>query len=273
MTTLQAIILGIIQGITEFLPISSSAHLVIIPHLLGWDLPQEETFLFDVLVQTASLLAVVTFFWKELRQMVIAFLRGLFRGKLFEEQPARTAWLLILATLPAGLIGLAIKDLVEAAFSNPMIAAFFLLATAGLLITAEKLGSRTNKIETLSWKDALWIGLAQAAAIFPGVSRSGATITGAMIRGFERPSAGRFSFLMAIPIMLAAGLLAASDLFQSQNWENLLSVFIPGMLTSAVVSYISIRWLLRYLVHNSLYPFAIYCGLFSLITLLTTILR
>jgi len=273
MTTLQAIILGIIQGITEFLPISSSAHLVIIPHLLGWDLPQEEAFIFDVLVQTASLLAVITFFWQELIQMVTAFLRGVFTGKLFEEQPARTAWLLILATMPAGLIGLAIKDLVEAAFSNPMIAALFLLVTAGLLITAELLGSRSKKIATLRWQDALWIGLAQAAAIFPGVSRSGATITGAMLRGYERPSSARFSFLMAIPIMLAAGFSATSDLIHSQNWASLLSVFIPGMLTSAVVSYISIRWLLRYLVHNSLYPFAIYCGLFSLITLLTTILR
>lgn len=273
MTTLQAILLGIIQGITEFLPISSSAHLVIVPHLLGWSLPAEQAFLFDVLVQTASMLAVITYFWKELLGMAGALVRGLAKGKPFEEQPARMGWLLVLATVPAGLVGLTIKDLIEAAFANPLISAYFLLATAGLLIAAEKLGTRSRQIEALGWVDALWIGLSQAIAILPGISRSGATITGAMYRGFERRGAAHFSFLMAIPIMLAAGLLASRDLIQYGVGSDLLSVFLPGMLASAAVSYISIRWLLRFLTRNSLYPFAVYCVLFSAMALLVSWLR
>ncbi len=271
MTILQAIILGIIQGLTEFLPISSSAHLVIVPYLLGWNLPKEPAFIFDVLVQTASLLAVLTFFWQDLIQMISGAVRGLIKGKPFDDLPSRLAWLLVLATIPAGLFGLAIKDLIETAFSNPLFAALFLLATAGLLTIAEKLGARMKNLEAMGWKDALWVGLAQAAAVFPGISRSGATITGAMIRGFERPAAARFSFLMTIPILIAAGASAVGDLIQFQNWEGLLRIFLPGMLTSAIVSYIAIRWLLKYLINHSLHPFAAYCVLLSLVTLLKII--
>ena len=260
MTIIQSILLGIIQGLTEFLPISSSGHLVIIPKLLGWQIPAQEAFIFDVLVQVATLLAVITYFWPELLTIIKAFIIGLVRRKPFADPFARLGWYLILATIPAGLIGLTIKNLVEQAFNSMAAAGFFLLVTAGLLLLAERLGNRTRKMDQLNWIDAIWIGLFQALAIFPGVSRSGATMTGAMIRGLERPSSARFSFMMSIPIMLAAGLSASVDLLSVPNLGSVLPIFIPGFVTAAVVGYISIRWLIRYLANHPLTVFSIYCA-------------
>jgi undecaprenyl-diphosphatase len=261
MTILQSILLGIIQGLTEFLPISSSGHLVIIPKLLGWQIPSQEAFIFDVLVQVATLLAVIAYFWQELISIIQAFFAGLVRRAPFEDPFSRLGWYLILATIPAGVIGLTIKDLVEQAFNSLAAAGFFLLITAGLLLLAERLGKRSRKIDQMNWIDAIWIGFFQALAIFPGVSRSGATMTGAMLRGLERPSSARFSFLMSIPIMLAAGLSASLDLLDMPNVLSSLPVFIPGFLTAAVVGYISIRWLIGYLTHHPLTVFSIYCAL------------
>jgi undecaprenyl-diphosphatase len=267
MTIIQSILLGILQGLTEFLPISSSGHLVIIPKLLGWQIPAQEAFIFDVLVQVATLLAVIAYFWPELLTIIKAFFTGLVRGAPFEDPFARLGWYLILATIPAGLIGLTIKDLVEQAFNSLAAAGFFLLVTAGLLLLAERLGNRTRKMDRLNWVDAIWIGLFQAFAIFPGVSRSGATMTGAMIRGLERPSSARFSFMMSIPIMLAAGLSASVDLLSIPNLMSVLPVFIPGFITAAVVGYISIRWLIRYLAHHPLTIFSVYCAVIGLIAI------
>jgi len=265
MTFLQAILLGIIQGLTEFLPVSSSAHLVLVPYLLGWEIPPEEAFVFNVLVQVASLIAVIVFFSQDLAEILKAAMRGLIQKSPFAEPAARQGWLLILATIPAGLVGLAIKDLVEQAFASPLAVAIFLLVTAGMLVLAENLGGLEKDLVEVNWKDALFIGLAQAIAIFPGVSRSGATITGGMLRGLKRPAAARFAFLMAIPIMLAAGLLAGKDLTEIAGFSRLLPVFLPGLLASAIVSYLSIRWLLAYLKKRRLYVFAAYCALLGLI--------
>jgi undecaprenyl-diphosphatase len=267
MTLLQAILLGIIQGLTEFLPISSSAHLVLVPYLLGWDLPAEEAFIFDVLVQVASLVAVITFFWQDLRTILISALKSLVQRQPFANRDARLGWLLVLATIPAGLIGIAIKDLVEAAFANPRMVSAFLLITATLLVTAERIGLQKRDLEDMNWKDALWIGFAQTLAILPGISRSGATITGGMLRGFERTPAARFAFLMMVPIMLAAGLYATLDFFKIQDFGQQLPVLLPGLLASAIVSYISIRWLLKYLIRHSLYIFAIYCVILAVVSL------
>jgi undecaprenyl-diphosphatase len=273
MTFLQAILLGIIQGLTEFLPISSSAHLVLIPYLLGWQIPPAEAFVFDVLVQVASLVAVIAYFRRDLILIGQSFIKGLIERRPFEEPAARLGWLLILATIPAGLVGLIFKSLVEWVFRNPSAVAIFLLFTAGLLVIAEKIGQRNRSIEELKWKDALWIGIAQAISIFPGISRSGATIMGGMMRHLERPAAARFAFLMSIPIMLAAGILAGKDLTDIQDFAHLLPVFLPGLIASAVVSYFSIRWLLAYLTHRSLYIFAIYTASLGFIVLLYSAIR
>jgi undecaprenyl-diphosphatase len=142
-----------------------------------------------------------------------------------------------------------------------------LLLTAGLLVVAERLGKRTRNLESMSWKDALWIGFAQAISIFPGISRSGSTITGGMLLDLERPAATRFAMLLSIPIMLSAGLLAGLDLMQIPHFASLLKVFIPGFIAAAITGYLAVRWLLNYLTHHPLYGFSIYCTIISLLVL------
>lgn len=268
MTFLQTILLGIIQGLTEFLPISSSGHLVILPHLLGWNLPAQDAFIFDVLVQVATLLAVIAYFWQDLWHIAIAFVQGLIQRAPFAEREARMGWYLILATIPAGLVGLLIKDQVEAAFASPRAAAGFLLVTALLLVLAEKIGQRTRDMSTFTWLDALAMGSAQILAIFPGVSRSGSTIVGGMLRDLDRPSAARFSFLMSVPVMLAAGALALKDLLALPHLAQTLPPFLAGFAAAAIVGYLAIRWLLGYLTHHSLYVFAAYCTILGLLVLI-----
>ncbi|HWQ84898.1 MAG TPA: undecaprenyl-diphosphatase UppP [Anaerolineales bacterium] len=267
MTLFQSILLGIIQGLTEFLPISSSGHLVIVPHLLGWDIPGDEAFVFNVLVQVATIIAVIAYFWKDLVTILSAVFSGLARRTLLANPQARLGWMIVAATIPAGLVGLLIKDLVEQAFSSLLATGIFLLVTAGLLTIAERMGKRQRELDSLKLSDAVWIGVAQAAAIFPGVSRSGATITGGMLRGLQRPAAARFSFLMSIPIMLAAGLLAFLDLLEMPNIGRLLPVFIPGFLAAGVTGYFAIRWLLGYLTRKPLTIFSIYCLALGLLSI------
>lgn len=267
MTLIQSILLGILQGLTEFLPISSSGHLVVIPHLFGWNIPADEAFVFNVLVQVATLAAVIAYFWKDLLTIIRAVLAGLTKRAPFTDPMARLGWLILAASLPAGVIGLLIKDVVEQAFNSLLATGLFLLVTAALLTLAERLGKRQRKLDNLRLDDALWIGLAQALAIFPGVSRSGATITGGMLRGLQREQAARFSFLMSIPIMLAAGLLAGRDLLDMPNVRGLLPVFIPGFISAAVTGYLSIRWLLSYLIRRPLTIFVIYCLALGLLSI------
>ena len=268
MTLLQSIILGIIQGITEFLPISSSGHLVIIPALLGWDFPAQDAFLFNVLVQVATLIAVFTYFWRDLVLIIKAVFSGLKEQQPFSDPQARLGWYIVIATIPAGLAGLLLNGRVEQAFDNPSIAAIFLMGTAVLLLLAEWLGKREYRRDHLTWLDALWIGISQILAIFPGISRSGATITGGMLRNLRRPSAARFSFLISIPIMLAAGLLAVIDLFQMPHWASLLPNYFAGFIVAAIVGYLSIRWLINFLRERPLYIFAIYCAALSIFSLI-----
>lgn len=269
MSLLQAIILGIVQGLTEFLPISSSAHLVLVPFFLGWtDIPEEQVFLFDVLVQLGTLLAVIVYFWKDLIGIAGSFVRGILQRKPFAEAESRMGWYLILATIPAGLFGLLIKDQVEAAFNSPVATAIFLFVTAFLLLFSERVGSRIRSLEGLNWKDALWFGCAQALSVFPGISRSGSTIAGGMVRNFDRPAAARFSFLMSIPVMIAAGVLTGLDMVALPDFDSFLPVVITGFISAAIVGYLSIRWLLAYLVRHSLNAFALYCLILGATTLI-----
>jgi undecaprenyl-diphosphatase len=268
MTFFQSFLLGIVQGITEFVPVSSSGHLVIAPFLLRWEIPDSEAFVFNVLVQVATLSAVFAYFARDLRTITLATLRSIRTKKPFECMEARLGWFILLATIPAGGLGFLMRDQVELVFNNPLFTAIFLLGTAGLLILAERKGKRNRDLDRLTWVDALMIGLFQILAIFPGISRSGATITGGMVRDLDRKTAARFSFLMSIPIMLVAGLLAVYELVNTPGLLNKLPSFIPGFISSGVFGYLAIRWLLAFLSRYPLYVFSIYCGLFSLLTLL-----
>jgi len=268
MTIFQSIILGIVQGLTEFLPISSSGHLVIVPKLLGWKIPPQDAFIFDVLVQVATLAAVLAYFWKVLTAIGTAFVDGLKQRDPWSDPQSRLGWYLILATIPAGLFGLLFKDQIEGVFNSLAATGLFLLLTALILFVAERVGKCECNLDKMTWKKALLVGLAQVLALFPGVSRSGSTITGGMLANLQRQAAARFSFLMSIPIMVAAGLLASLDLFALPNFASLLPVFIPGFITAAVVGYLSIRWLLGFLTRYPLYVFSIYCTVIGLVTLL-----
>jgi undecaprenyl-diphosphatase len=273
MTVLQSIILGIIQGLTEFLPISSSAHLVIAPYLLGWQFPNQVGFIFDVLVQLGTLLAVIIYFRKDLYRIILAVIEGLIHRQPFADPMSRLGWILILATIPAVIAGVLFKGLVERAFGSPVAAALFLLVTAALLVIAERVGKRDRQFDSITWMDGLIAGLLQAVSLLPGISRSGATITGGMLRNLDRPSAARFSFLISVPVMVGAGALAMVDLFKSPNFTGQIPTVLAGFIASAIVGYFAIRWLLSYLTRRPLYLFAIYCVAVSFLVLIVSFIR
>jgi len=261
MTIIQAIILGIVQGLTEFIPVSSSGHLVLVPHLLGWEFDHSRAFIFDVLVQWGTLFAVFIYYRRDLTEIAAEFFSTLRQGKPFSTDNSRMGWYLILATIPAVIVGLLCKDLIASAFSNPKITGFFLLITAALLLLAEFAGKRNRQTKDLNWIDALWIGCSQILALLPGVSRSGSTIAGGMTRNLDRSTAARFSFLMSVPIMLGAGILAFKDLFAMQGIADFILPLSVGFLAALVSGYLAIRWLISYLSKHSLYIFALYCTL------------
>ena len=279
MTIIQAIILGIVQGLTEFLPVSSSAHLVLVPYLAAWNLDQGFAFVFDVLVQLGTLAAVIYYFRKDLLEIIKAWVYGIKGRKPWADANSRMGWYLILATIPAGIAGLLLKDKVEAAFASPVLTAIFLFGTAILLLGAElfhrnvermRKGRSLNSLNTL---DAVTIGLFQASSIFPGISRSGATISGGIFRKLDRQSAARFAFLMSIPIMLAAGILGVKDLLEVPNLGQMAGLVLIGFILAGVVGYLVIRWFITYLRGKSLLPFAAYCAILALVVIAVTYFR
>ncbi len=263
MTLIQSLILGIIQGLTEFLPISSSGHLVLVPHLLGWQIPESQVFPFDVLVQLGTLTAVIIYFWKDLLVIIKGFLKALLDRRPFSTTEAKMGWYLILATIPAVVAGVLIKDKVEAAFNSVTATALFLIGTALLLGMAELFNKPKKGYREINWLDSLIIGIFQILSLFPGVSRSGSTIAGGMFRKLDRASSARFSFLMSIPVMLGAGLVSFKDAIQMPDFSSFIPVIIVGFLAALLVGYLSIHWLLTFIKSKPLYIFSIYCILLA----------
>ena len=273
MTIWQAFIMGIVQGITEFLPISSSGHLVITPYLLGWSIKEEYIFTFDVLVQMGTLIAVILYFWKNLWKIIVSVIKGVIEKKPFASPDAKLGWLIVVATIPAVFGGLFLEDLVESAFHSVQITAVFLLVTALLLWVSERMSKQINQLENISTLDAFIIGCFQILAIFPGLSRSGSTIAGGILRKLKREEAAKFSFLMSIPVMLGAGVMSINDLLEVPNLSEFLPVLLVGFITSGVVGFISIHWLLKFLNKNKLGLFSVYCVVVSIVTLAITFIR
>ena len=265
MTIIQAIILGIIQGATEFIPVSSSGHLVAAPYIFNWSIPEDQLFAFDVLVQMGTLVAVLIYFWKDLMNIITGAFKGLKQKNRWEVYEVQVAIFLIIATIPAGLAGLLLKDIVESAFNSLTATAIFLLFTALLLVFAERIGKKQKELKEMNWLDALMMGLFQMMAIFPGVSRSGTTITGGMFRHLKRKDAARFSFLMSIPIMVAAGAFTIMDLNSVEGLSSFLPALVVGFIVSALVGYLSIKWLLKYLAEHPLYYFSGYLVILAII--------
>jgi len=266
MTILQALILGIIQGLTEFIPVSSTAHLLIGQELLG--VTDERVFSFNVIVQLGTMSALLIFFWKDIYQVARAFLLGIWNKKPFETHESRLGWLLIVATIPALTFGFFMKDIIENLFTHPLTqAGLRLLMSAALLALVERFGARNRKLESANWWDALAVGFFQILALFPGASRSGTTIAGGMARGLDRPSAARFAFFMSAPILLAAGAYESLKVIEMPGTHEFLPFLITGFVAAAVVGWLSIKWLIGYLSKHSLYVFAAYCAVVGALVL------
>jgi undecaprenyl-diphosphatase len=262
---IRALILGTIQGATEFLPISSSGHLVLFPAFLGWESP---SLVFDSTVHLATLIAVVAIFWRDLLTLIIAWWRGLMKGRPLESTESQLAWWVILGTIPGILAGLLLEDTFESFFTSPRAAGGFLLLTAVLLVLAEVLGKRQRDISSITWLDSLLIGIGQAAAISPGLSRSGTTITVGMLRGLTRESAARFSFILSVPIITGAGLVQLYDLIKHGDFAAEAPLLIIGFFSAAASGYLAIRWFMAYLQKRPLYPFSVYCVVVGILAII-----
>jgi undecaprenyl-diphosphatase len=277
MNIIQAVLLGIIQGLTEFIPVSSTAHLLIAEHFLGIDVSDpamfSKMFSFGVLVQLGTLVSLLVYYRVELFSILRAVIVAILNKKPFGNPQARLGWYLVLATIPAIIAGALLKPLVEMLFRLPLVEATIrLLVTAILLFAAERFGRQNRQFESLNWQDALWIGTWQVLSIFPGVSRSGSTIAGGMGRGFDRSSAARFAFLMSVPVLVAAGTYESVGLLKIPDLLSFLPMLLIGFITAAIVGYAAIHWLLRFLASRPLYVFSIYCILSGLMTTLVIFL-
>jgi undecaprenyl-diphosphatase len=255
---LEAILLGVVQGLTEFLPVSSSGHLLLGQYFLGLD--QDRFGLpFDVALHLGTLVAVVSFFWRNLLRMAGAFVRSLSPGgRNLADPDQRLAYLILASTIPAALIGFLFENFFETAVRSPWVVVFSLVLVGILFIVGEAVGAKTRLADKLRFSEAVGIGLAQAAALVPGVSRSGATITLGLFLGLRREEAARFSFLMSVPIIAGAGSLQLADVASEGMDAQGVLMFGSGFVSSAVVGYLAIKFFLRFVTHHSLRAFAYY---------------
>jgi len=284
MTLWQALFLGFLQGATELFPVSSLGHAVLLPKLLGWNYNQgDPTFLpYIVLLHLGTAAALLLVFRQDWPRLIAAFVRAAVRGRLGDDPNEKLALLLMLGTIPAGAVGVLFQTELKKLFASPRFAAIFLLVNAVIMAGGEYLRRReSRRVEaaggateagiddeaTLGFRQALLIGTSQGLALLPGISRSGTTITTGLLLGMTHRSAARFSFLLATPIILAAGVLEVPSLFGA---GLRLPVYLAGAAVAAVTAYISVRFLLRYFEGGRLLPFAAYCAVLGTIGLVAT---
>jgi undecaprenyl-diphosphatase len=250
--SVQAIILAVVQGITEFLPVSSSGHLILLPQLLGWE---DQGLAFDVMVHLGTLLAVLVYFRQEVSLIVHDTFANLFGAA--PTQNSRIGWQIALATVPVGLLGFFWGGWVESSLRNPRYIAIMMILFAVVLWWVDKHNKQTRDLASLTARDIVVIGCAQAISLMPGVSRSGMTIAAALLMGLNRDAAARFSFLMAIPVIILAGGLKAVELMRSESSVDW-SILLLGVTVSALVAYACIHWFLGFIRRFSMLPFALY---------------
>jgi len=313
MSWLEALVLGLIQGATEFIPVSSSGHLTLIPWLLNWSFDENLKFAFDVLAHWGTLVAVLAVFWSDLWALARGWLRTLgliarrspkgaetafvveeetesppkseiierpyavnprtFWARVRADDDGRLAWLILIGSVPAAVLGLLLEEFFEMLFGTPLIVSVLLLVTAGLLTFSEWRGKQGRDLPALTWRDAILIGLGQATAIAPGISRSGATMATGLLRGVRRDAAARFSFLLSTPVIVGAGVWQLKDLFADSGWTAQLLPLAIGFVAAGVSGYLCIRFLLNYLRRGKLYPFALYCALAGVTCLIVALTR
>jgi undecaprenyl-diphosphatase len=255
MTLVEAVVLGVVQGIAEFLPISSTAHLRVVPALLGWEDPGAA---FSAVIQLGTLLAVLVYFAGDMWAMARAAVRGLRSGRPWESQEARLAWFIVIGTFPIGICGLALKKHIEGEWRSLYVIAASLILFGVLLWVAERLASFRKDMEQIGWVESQLVGLAQVVALIPGSSRSGTTMTAAMLLGLTREAAARFSFLLGIPAIGAAGVFELRELLKHGVSDAGLSTLVVGTIAAVVSGYLAIDLLLRYLRRNTMYVFIWY---------------
>nr|MBC7245713.1 undecaprenyl-diphosphatase UppP [Chloroflexota bacterium] len=283
MDIFQAMVLGLVQGATEFIPVSSSAHLVLVPWLLKWSGPG---LAFDTILHLGTLLAMLAVFWRDFISLAIAwwrnivksvFVRYSVRDEEAQHEPgilrARLTWWIILGTIPAALMGALWEEQFEALFHSPIHVSVLLLVTGLWLVLAERFGGKSYQAEDMRWWQALLVGLAQGGAIAPGISRSGATIGAGLLLGLRREAATRFSFLLATPIIFGAGMLQVKRLLESPDLQVGLLPLALGFLGAFLSGYACIRFLLDYVKKRSLLVFAVYCWLLGFSTMAIYLLR
>jgi undecaprenyl-diphosphatase len=262
MNLFQAIVLGVIQGLTEFLPISSTAHLRVVPALLGWDDPGAG---FSAVIQIGTVIAVFAYFWSDLMRLVPATLHSMAVRKI-DSPDARLGWFIVLGSVPVVVCGLLLEKYIDQEFRSLYVIAgaaitlaLVLWAAEGTIHWRQRKGEKLKDLDQLNWRDALAVGLAQALALIPGSSRSGVTITAGLFTGMSRPTAARFSFLLSLPSVFGAGIYKLykdrHDLFSSQ--ESLINLLVATVI-SGVVGYASIAFLVGYLKSHSTYLFIVY---------------
>lgn len=252
----EAAVLGAVQGLTEFLPISSSAHLDLVPRLLGWNSTLLNSLTFDVALHLGTLLALAAYFWKDLWVLAKAWLTRGWTPQGRTDAQARLAWWMILGTLPAAVAGVLWEKRIESEFRNPLLVAACLMGVGALMWAAERYSAKQKELDRMSFWEALGVGVAQAFALMPGVSRSGITITAGLTAGFKREAAARFSFLLSIPVVAGACVLKAKELLHIQPTE--VAATVLGVVVSAVVGFACIHFLLAFLRKHGLYIFVIY---------------
>jgi undecaprenyl-diphosphatase len=267
----QAVILGLLQGVSELFPVSSLGHSVILPRLLGWNIHQNDEYFISFLVAThlATALVLLGFFWRDWVRIVKGLGRSLRdRGIAEDDADAKLAWLLVMGTIPAGILGLLLEHKLRSVFASSTSAALFLALNGALLFGAELLRRRAPQAEQdddvriariVSFRDAFLVGAAQAVALIPGFSRSGATMGGGLLVGLSNKDAARFAFLLATPIIGAAALLKIPDLL-GPHGDGVRGQALVASLCSAVTAYLAVRFLMRFFETNTLTPFAIYCA-------------
>jgi undecaprenyl-diphosphatase len=268
----QAIILGLLQGVTELFPISSLGHSVILPKLLGWDIHQNDPYFLSFLVAThlATAIVLLLFFWRDWVRIVKGMGRSLRDREIApDDHDAKLGWLLVVATIPAGIIGLLLEHSLRRIFASPESAAIFLMLNGFMLYGAELLRRRAPETDTdddarlakqVGYPQAVGVGAVQALALIPGFSRSGATMGGGLLVGLSNRDAARFAFLLATPIIGAAAVLKLPELFGT-NGDGVRGQALVGSLCSALTAYLAVRFLLRFFETNRLTPFAVYCCL------------
>ena len=254
MSLLQAIVLGLVQGLTEFLPISSTAHLRIVPELFGWPDPGAA---YSAVIQLGTVAAVLIYFRKDVVALLRAFFQGLARRQPFATTESRLAWFVLVGTLPIGVCGLAFKKTIETSLRSLYIISGSLITLAVILFIVERLASHKRTLEDMRWRDGILVGLWQALALIPGSSRSGTTLTGALSLGLRRADAARYSFLLSIPATSLAGLFELKHLMEATERPSTLALVV-GTLVAFGSGWAAIAWLISYLGKHSTLIFIVY---------------